>query len=192
MGLLQGGGSLPRRPATHKRRSADSSSTALIPPDERGLSRYHSRVQTSAGISSELSAAVARDLRRGARRQAGVLALLVIASGALLSCALSAALLSAKATAQATCDEERERAGFGRSAATRAMDAPEEQRRFLYRVATDDDGYRVRLVVRAGPFLGDTWERDAYGSMRHAHDVCRDRFSDRLGSRLLARLEDGG
>lgn len=156
------------------------------------MSRYHSLVETSAGISSELGAAIARDLRRSARRQAAALTLLLLASGALAACAVAAALLSAEAGAMARCDEERDRAGLGRAAAQRAMEAPERQRRFLYRVATDDDGYLVRLVVRAGPFLGDSWERDAFGRMHHAHDVCRDRFSDELGSRLLARVEDGG
>ena len=161
-----------------------------MPPDAPPSSRYHWRVETSAGISSELGAAIAQHERRAARRHAAMLAVLLALAVALLGAVVSVALMSAEAGALARCNEERDRAGVGRAAALRAMDAPEAQRRFLYRVANDDDGYLVRLVVQTGPFLGDSWERDAYGRTRHAHDVCSERFTDELGSRLLARLED--
>lgn len=145
---------------------------------------------TSAGISSELGGAILREQRSAARRQAAVIALLAAAAVSIMSASVGAALATAEAGALARCDEDRTRAGVGRAAALRAMDAPEAQRRYLYRVLTDGDGYRVRLVVKAGPFLGDTWERDAFGRMRHVNDVCRDRFRDEMGSRLIARLED--
>ncbi len=148
-------------------------------------------MESSAGIGATFGAPAAREARGATYRRALGMAGALVAMAALVWCTVSAAVLSAEASALAQCDEERDRAGVGRVAAQRAMEAPERQRRFLYRVATDDAGYLVRLVVRAGPFVGDTWERDTFGRMHHAHDVCRERVHDELGLRLLARLEDG-
>lgn len=151
--------------------------------------RYHWGVETSTAIGSALGGAVLREQRRAVRRQAALLAILLIASAALGASLLAGGVFTAQASSLAQCDEERDRAGVGRRAALRALEAPERQRRFLYRVATDDAGYRVRLVVKDGPFLGDSWEQDAFGRLRHVHDVCRSRFQDEMGERLLARLE---
>ncbi|MCC7108586.1 MAG: hypothetical protein IT382_04820 [Deltaproteobacteria bacterium] len=146
-------------------------------------------METSAGISSTLGAAILREQRRAARRQAVMLALVLVAGAALASSLLAGGVATAQAGALARCEDERDRAGVGRRAALRAVDAPERQQRFLYRVASDEGGYRVRLVVKDGPFLGDTWEQDAYGRLRHVHDVCRERFAEELGQRLLARVD---
>lgn len=146
-------------------------------------------MQTSAGISSELDGAIVRGQRRAAWRQAALLALLLALAALVVSSAITILILTAQASALARCDEARDYAGVGRKSAQRAIEAPERQRRFFYRVAADDEGYRVRLVVKDGEFLGDTWEQDAYGRLRHVHDVCLDRFGDELGERLLARLE---
>ena len=35
-------------------------------------------------------------------------------------------------------------------------------------------GYRAMVVVKGGPFVGDAWQRDAEGRVRHHSDVCRD------------------
>jgi hypothetical protein len=45
------------------------------------------------------------------------------------------------------------------------------------------------LTVRDGAFLGDGWEQDSFGRLRHVDDVCASRFADELGARLVARLE---
>lgn len=148
-------------------------------------------MESSAGIGATFGAPVAREQRAAAYRRALGLGAALAAMATLVWCTVSVAVLSAEANAAAECEAERDRAGVGRAAAQRAMEAPERQRRFLYRVATDDEGYLVRLMVRAGPFVGDTWERDTFGRMHHAHDVCRGRFHDELGARLVARLEDG-
>ncbi|MCC7070337.1 MAG: hypothetical protein IT383_03385 [Deltaproteobacteria bacterium] len=147
-------------------------------------------MESSAGIRATFGVPATREQRRDTYQRALGMAAGLAAMATLLWCTVSVALLSAEANAIAECDAERERAGLGRAAAQRAMEAPERQHRFLYRVATDDEGYLVRLMVRAGPFVGDTWERDTFGRMHHAHDVCRERLHDEIGARLLARLED--
>ena len=76
---------------------------------------------------------------------------------------------------RARCEAERDAAGYGRRAALRALDDPDGQSRFLYRVVPHESGYRAVVVVREGPFTGDAWERDAAGRVRHQSDVCKDR-----------------
>lgn len=155
-----------------------------MPPD-----RYDPLVQTSAGIGSALSGAMVREQRRAAWRQAALLALLLTVAAVAVTSATAGGLVTAQASTRSACEEERDRAGLGRGAVLRALEAPERQRRFLYRVTSEPTGYRVQLVVKDGAFLGDTWEQDAFGRLRHLHDVCRDRFTDEVGARLLAHLE---
>lgn len=75
---------------------------------------------------------------------------------------------------RARCDAARDQSGYGRRAALRALDEPDAQRRFLYRVLQESGTYRAVVVVREGPFTGDAWSRDAEGTVRHHSDLCRD------------------
>ncbi len=75
---------------------------------------------------------------------------------------------------RARCEAARDESGYGRRAALRALDEPDAQRRFLYRVFQENGTYRAVVVVREGPFTGDGWSRDAEGNVRHHSDLCRD------------------
>jgi hypothetical protein len=85
---------------------------------------------------------------------------------------------------RARCEAARDESGYGRRAALRALDDPEAQRRFLYRVMQENGTYRAVVVVREGLFAGDAWSRDAEGTVRHHSDLCRD------GVDVLAHAED--
>lgn len=76
--------------------------------------------------------------------------------------------------ARARCEAARDGSGYGRRAALRALDAPDLQTRFLYRVFQEAGTYRAVVMVREGPFTGDAWSRDAEGNVRHHSDLCRD------------------
>ncbi len=129
-------------------------------------------MQTSAGIGLHFVEGLQRKVARSAvvegalRALAGSVAAVAVAA----LCALG--LAAHDATARARCGEERDHAGFGMTAALRAMDTPLAQQRFAYRVSPDPAGYRVEVVARRGAFAGDAWERDALGRVRHKNDVC--------------------
>jgi hypothetical protein len=140
--------------------------TAELPPaashaTPATIGRHHEAALAARETRDQLVGRVARALG------GGVVAAVVVAAGAL-------GLQVSAVDRQARCDVERDQSGYGRRAALRALEEPLRQTRFLYRVTSDADGYRARVVVAAGPFIGDTWERDASGQIRHLSDVCRD------------------
>lgn len=106
----------------------------------------------------------------------------VMLSGVVVVAASAVAGVFLDLEARARCEAGRDQSGVGRAVALQALDAPESHRQFLYRVTSDGSGYRAVVVVKDGPFVGDAWERDAEGRIRHHSDVCRDT--------LLASLED--
>lgn len=130
---------------------------------------------TSAGIGLHRDHALAAFVAR--QRLVGEVCRALTTGGALVLLVGLAAIGREVAFADehARCEAERDESGVGRPAALRAMEVPGWPSRFLYRVSSDDAGYRVRVVVKEGPFLGDAWERDHSGRMWHASDVCRDR-----------------
>lgn len=138
---------------------------------------------TSAGFGSHQGAGLARRVARQALGERLVRAMVSIGVLVLLTGAAVLGSAMVQAEHRSRCEAEREQSGFGRRAALRALEEPNQQTRFLYRVSVHEGGYRVSVVVREGPFLGDAWERDATGTLRHASDICRDR-SDGLWAAL--------
>jgi hypothetical protein len=136
---------------------------------------------TSAGIGAACDpGSLQREERRerGRRAAASALVVLLLIVGARLGGALLAA------DQRARCAAEREDSGAGRRAALGALDDPRGASGFFYRVLAEPDGYRVRVVVKDGPFLGEAWERDATGALRHLSDVCVDRGEARWAALL--------
>jgi hypothetical protein len=108
--------------------------------------------------------------REGAMRAVCCCALAVVVAGA---CAFASAAKTVQDHAR--CDVERERAGFGRTAAMRALNDPDAQSAFTYHVSKDPLGYRVHVAAVAGvagDYAGEAWERDPLGRMRHVSDTC--------------------
>ena len=128
---------------------------------------------TSASIGRYFEDGLKRSLARAVMVSSALRALWAgITTFAVAACC-AFALVAVDAEARSRCGEHREQGGFGQSGALFAMDHPEGQSRFLYRVARDPGGYRVVVVAREGAWLGDTWERDAEGRLRHVTDICR-------------------
>ena len=131
-------------------------------------------MRTSAGIGLHYEESLGRTLTRAIAVQSAVRAavggavmLLVIALSAFVAVAVDV-------DQKSDCALSRDRDGYGRAAALFAFEHPEQQSRFLYRVAKAPDGFRATVVAREGPWLGETWERDASGTARHVSDVCSD------------------
>jgi hypothetical protein len=130
---------------------------------------------TSASpVSREIDKAFANELFRARLKESAGISSLSIVLTCVGAFCVAFAIDVADARAQSACARDRDAHGVGRVAALSAMDTPKRKPSFLYRVARDDGGYRVRVVVKDGPFLGDTWERDAEGRIKHVFDVCRE------------------
>lgn len=123
---------------------------------------------TSVAVPHPVMRAARSSRLSGARTLAAVAVALTIAGGA------TAGHTLVDVDKRARCDAARDESGYGRSAALRALDDPDAQRRFLYRVHQEAGTYRAVVVVREGPFTGDAWSRDAEGRVRHHSDLCRD------------------
>lgn len=141
---------------------------------------------TSASFGGHRDAGLAQRVARQALGERLVRATVSVGVLVLLTGAAVLGSAVVQAERRSRCEAEREQSGLGRRAALRALEEPSQQTRFLYRVSVHEGGYRVSVVVREGPFLGDAWERDATGALRHASDVCRDR-----SDAMWAALEGG-
>jgi hypothetical protein len=139
-------------------------------------------VRTSAGIGRHFELALAAAIRRARVIESAIRASTGGAFVVAIAGILAFAVVAIDANGQKSCGDRREAQGFGKSAALFAFDHPERQDRFLYRVDGGADGYRVRLVGKQAPFIGEAWERDETGTVRHIVDTCVDEPS------LLARV----